>query len=222
MIRKLSLVLAVALLSGCSHDSLDRDSAAEKISSRLSANPKHIMLRIGRVGSHCETIDFHGESHEIDQDPNKNDSVVAVKAGYITAVPDGKGYWKVALTDKGQAFLNQYPARARESEGEKGCEFRQIDFPIATASLVNITGITAGDAERQVDYTWKWVVTDLGVALRQKGEIYPKLTPKQLDYLQFSMNLGSDNPKLPLPVPEDMEIRDTATFKHYDDGWRLQ
>ena len=223
MIRKLSLVLLLAWLSGCSYDSLNRESAAEAINRRFATYRKHVVFDLGRVGSHCETVKLpSGELHEIDQDPT-NDiyAVVAVKGGYITAVPDGKDYWKVALTEKGKAFLNQHPDNSSENERTKGCDFRLVEFPIATASVTGVTGITTGDTERQVDYTWKWVLTDLGVALQEKGEIYPKLTSRQRDLLESSLNASSD-PKLPLPIPEDKQNRGTSTFKHYDDGWRLQ
>lgn len=224
MIGRLSLVLVLALLSGCSHDSLDRESAAKAINSRFEMDQKHILFNLGRVGSHCETVVLpSGEPFESDQDPGKDTSaLIAARAGYITVVPDGKDYWKVTLTDKGQAFLNQHPDHHVEIERTKGCEFRLVAFPVATASVVDVTGVTTGDVEREVDYTWKWVLTDLGVSLRENGEIYQKLTPHERDLLESSLNAGSIGPKLPLPIPDDKVNRATSNFKRYDKGWRLQ
>jgi hypothetical protein len=148
--------------------------------------------------------------------------VIAVQAGYVTAVPDGKDYWKVTLTEKGQAHIDQQRNRLAEIRRTKGCEFRQVAFPIATPSVVDVSGVTSGDSERQVDYTWKWVLTDLGVALRENGEIYRKLSPQDREVLQYVVNATSDDPKISIPIPDDGVIRGTSNFKHYDDGWRVQ
>jgi hypothetical protein len=225
LIRKPWLWLCLMLVVGCSHDSLDRDSAAKQINAHLGANEKKLMFNVGRVGRHCSTVDLgDGKQDEVDLDPAKDIStVVALKAGYVTTAIDGKDYWKVTLTDKGQAFLKKHPGLPYPNETKNGCDFHQVEFPLATASVVEVTSITTGADVREADYSWNWSPTELGVALQEGGEVYSKLDPNQRESLEFFLNFGDRGPKLKIPVPGDNEIhRSTSRFKKYDDGWRLQ
>jgi len=93
----------LGLLLGCSSGKLDRKIATKEIQSHFNGNQSTIVVEVGRVSSHCAYVKKDGS--EVTQDLNPETSlraVVAIKAGYVSATPDGAEFWRVNLTDKGR------------------------------------------------------------------------------------------------------------------------
>jgi hypothetical protein len=221
------LLLAIAVVViGCSKGTLDRKTATERINEAFSKRRPHIPVRIGRVGSHCETRIVDGKTQDVDLNPVADPAaVIASAAGYIDAVPDGQDFWKVTLTDRGRAFAKTYDVVPGPSVDPSHCGYQIYSLPLATAKVTKVTGIVPGDKTAEVELAWNWSLTDLGLALRANGRVYSALTEIQRRSLQdwFYMNPG---PFLPLPAPSDEDLKsehhDTALFVKYDDGWRLK
>jgi hypothetical protein len=223
--RSAWLLVILGLLLGCTKGTLDRETAAEKINTHFSVAQRYLIFYVGRIGSHCSYMEVGGRKDEIDMNPAESiATVVAMKAGYVTVTPDGNGYWKVDLTDKGRAFMTAQHQKLYSHQVQMGCDFEQARFAIAKASVVRVTGVTTGEDSRLVGYQWKWAPTELGIALRENGDLYSKLAPDERVYLRENANfLGFSGPDLPIPVPpEGTTSLATAKFNHYDDGWRLE
>jgi hypothetical protein len=223
--RALLLVVVVVVI-GCSKGTLDRKTATEKINEAFSQQRERIPVRIGRVGSHCETRTINGETHDIDLNPATDPAaVIASAGGYIDAVPDGQDFWKVALTERGRAFVKANDVALEPSVDPDHCGYQIYSLPLATAKVNQVTGIIPGDKSSQVEFAWNWALTDLGMALRANGKVYSALTDVQRRSLQdwFSANPG---PVLSVPAPSEEDLKrehhDTAQFVKYDDGWRLK
>lgn len=221
--RSAWLLVILGLLLGCTKGTLDRETAAAKINRRFRIEQRDLLFDVGRIASHCY-VEVAGRKYETDLNPAENvPTIIAMKAGYVNVTPDGKGYWKVALTDKGQAFMTAQHQRLYGREVNMGCDFEQAQFAIAKASVVQVTGVTTGEDSRLVGYRWKWAPTELGIALRENGDLYLKLAPNERAYLRDNLNLLGSGPDLPIPVPPEGTINvATAKFNHYDDGWRLE
>jgi hypothetical protein len=221
--RSAWLLLILGLLLGCTKGTLDRETAAEKINRRFRLDQRNLLVQVGRIGSHCY-VEVAGRKYETDLNPAKDvPTVVAMKAGYVTVTPEEKGYWKVALTDKGQAFMTAQHQKLYGHEVNMGCDFEQAQFAIAKASVVKVTGVTTGEDSRIVEYRWKWTPTELGNALRENGDLYLKLAPNEQAYLRDNLDVLGSGPNLPIPVPPEGSTNlATAKFNHYDDGWRLE
>jgi hypothetical protein len=219
------LLVIFGLLLGCT-GTLDRETAAEKINRQFRVNQRDLEFHVGRIGSHCAYVDVEGKQEQIDMNPAESiATVVAMKAGYVTVTPDGKDYWKVDLTDKGRAFMTAQHQELYGRHVQMGCDYEQAQFAIAKASVVEVTGVTTGEDSRIVEYRWKWAPTELGIALRENGDLYSKLAPEQRAKLLGDVNSYGYAPgtNLPIPVPpEGPTSLATAKFKHYDDGWRLE
>jgi hypothetical protein len=214
------------LLLGCSNGKLDRKIAAKEIQSHFKDNQSTIVVEVGRVSSHCAYVNKR-DGKEVTQDLNPEtalNAVVAIKAGYVSATPDGADFWKVSLTDKGQRVQDpSWQVSGAYHNQLKGCDYRFSSFPIAHPELVKITGISGDETSPDVDFEWGWTATELGAALREHGAVYAQLTPQQREALS-SVIQGDPSPavfKVPLPVPpEGQTEKESVKFKKYDDGWR--
>ena len=225
MKRVVLLLLVISI--GCSSDKttdknlLDKDTAASEIKSYLHTSDNAISVQIGRVGTHCEEVTASGQKLKVDLTPDTDlNAIILKRAGYVTVAPDGKGLWKVALTDQGNAVLEASKEKPYQHNTGNGCNYQQVDFTLATPELVRIDGISADPNTPQVDYWWKWNATDLGQALRRDGKIYPTLTPLQQAELQSHMRGLVQILQMPVP-PEDFTGHDKAKFTKYTDGWRI-
>jgi hypothetical protein len=222
-----ALLLAVVIVViGCSKSAMDRKTATEEINEAFSKQRVHIPVRVGRVGSHCETRIIDRETKDIDLNPALDPaSVIAKAGGYIDTAPDGKDFWKTTLTDKGRAFAKTYDVAPEPSTDPNHCGYQVYSLPLATAHVTEVTGIVTGENTSSVEFSWNWTLTDLGIALRADGKVYTALTEVQRHSLKdwFYMNPW---PFLPVPAPSEedlkMEHHDTALFVKYDDGWRLK
>ncbi len=217
----LSCLLVGGLLS-CSSGKLDSETAAIKLNAYLSANENLMWAHVGRVGSHCSNYGPGSDGRiALNLNPATDiNAIMAAAAGYVTINPDGKDFWRVTLTDKGRSALSvqqEGPFVARNTLN--GCDFQIGAFALAKPALVKITRITAGDPV-QVEYQWEWAPTALGASLRQDGSVYAVLTPQQRDQLQ--QEIVRFKMRLPIPVPPAADTQhSTASFKKYDDGWRI-
>lgn len=213
--RKVGVVLLL-VLTGCSSNKLDNKTAANVIRSPLAHDQNTIVLDIGRVGASCVYI-LDGEERPADLSPERSPERFAAEAvGYLSVTPDGPGFWKVALTEKGKAFVLGNPA---PQPPLKGCDYQQVSFLLATPELVEVTGVTADENAPEVEYLWKWNVTDLGRGLRKDGKAFAALNQNQRTRLaKFVL---SRIHKLPIPVPpEGYTEQGTVQLKKYTDGWR--
>jgi hypothetical protein len=223
-----ALLLAVAVLViGCSKGTLDRKSASEKINEAFSEECVHIPVRIGRLGLHCETRTAeNGKTADLELDPKTDTAVtMAHAADYVDVVPDGEGSWKVNLTNTGRTFVAAYHIVPEPPPSSSHCGYQFYSLPLATAHVVEVTGIVPGEKTAQVEFTWNWTLTDLGRGLRGDGKIYSALNDVHRDSLKMWLS-ANPGPTLKIPAPSDEELKaphhDTAQFVKYDDGWRLK
>lgn len=213
--RKFGIVVLL-VLAGCSSNKLNNKTAAKVIRSPLAQDQNTIVTDIGRVGATCVyTLD--GEEQPIDLSPERSPERFAAEAiGYLSVTPDGPGFWRVALTEKGKSFVLGNPA---PRSALKGCDYQSVTFLLATPELVEVTGVTADENAPEVEYLWKWNVTDFGRELRQDGKAFAALNQDQRK--SMARFVLSRIHKLPIPVPpEGYTEKGTVQLKKYVDGWR--
>jgi hypothetical protein len=217
MPRILCAVLMLCLLSGCSSDGLSEGTARKQIESRFANEFAYDFVRLGRVGSHCQ-MEIDGRKQEEDLSPDKDAGVlVAQMAGYLEVTPDGPGYWQVNLTAKGRNAPNDEAHKYRDYHNNlNGCDYGTYTFAMAHPELVRVKAISRVDDAWVVEFTWKWVTTELGRALQSNGEIYSKLDPQIAAGLKYS--IGGHVMKPPVPVPAE-ELPDHLAFKLGTDGY---
>jgi len=228
MNRTRFLVLLVFLM-GCSSGSLNRRTAKDAIQNRFNDDISGILLHIGRVGSHCFSLDYRNQQSPIDLTPGKSvETAVAQLAGYIDVKPDGPDYWLVTLTQKGKTAMNMERLKFGDDHNTlNACDHRGWAFALASMDVVQVTGISndqgKGSDARMVDFQWRWKPTELGEMLRENGSMYQKLTPEQRKELKNSIFNPTDPSRVEIPVlPDDAIHSARLPFKKYDDGWRLQ
>jgi hypothetical protein len=213
-------LLPLCLLTACSGSKmLDNSTAEEKIRSSFSQKQYYIYSHIGRIGTDCGTKTVQGIEVNVGSKPDASE-ISAIAAGYITVEPDGPNFRKITLTEQGKAAADGEPY---EGDVQKGCDYKQINFPVANRELVQIEGITADENNPEVEYLWRWKVTKLGEALREDGAAYKALTPEQrsaMERLEISTTGSFGNFPLPIP-PEGSISRSTVRFKRFTDGWRM-
>ena len=175
-----------------------------------------ILADLGRLGSSCVMISDDGSTWPR-LTPSKNAAILALQSlGYATVTPDGPGFWRVELTEKGNALLHGAPLPGSAS---KQCNTQVVDFLLGTREVTKVTNITGDEKTATVEYSWKWKTTELGQALRKDGKAYAVLTPDQRKSLTHHTTLLS--PGFPIPAPEEDDvITGTATFAKFADGWR--
>ncbi len=220
------LFAVVAVVIGCSKGTLDRKTATEKVNEMFRSQRARIPVRVGRVGLHCETRTDHGKTEDSSLDPKSDTAVVMARAaGYVDVVPDGEGFWKVNLTDGGRAFAEAYHVVSEPAPDSSHCGYQIYSLPLATAHVVEVTGIVSAEKAAMVEMAWTWTLTDLGRELRPDGKIYSALDDVHRESLKEWL-AASRGPSLEIPAPSDGELKaphkDIAVFVKYDDGWRLK
>lgn len=217
----------ILILSGCSKQALDANTAFASIDKKLNGEAHRLMVRVGRVGSHCVTLDVNGQTYPVDINPDKDlDTMIASRAGYVAVTPDGKDFWKVALTSSGQAFLDSQHERPYSPEAPNGCSYSSVDMTLARPVAVKVTSISGDNNAAEATYAWKWQLTDLGTMLRDNGAVYSNLTPEQKAKLTERLSDTTFAPAISAPLPPDQQMNSTyeakAEFKRSESGWRLQ
>jgi hypothetical protein len=216
---RIAALLLLSVLIGCSSKMMDNKTAEEKMTRSLRTDRYSLFMQIGRVGSNCGSDSVQGIELTKNLTPTSSEVTLAAKAlGYITIVPDGPNFWKVELTEKGKSAIDRKPYGKTT---ENGCDYQQVNLPLATRELVKITGITADENNPEVEYLWRWKPTEFGEALREGGAAFVVLTPDQRSELVQGMMGG--HPDLPIPVPPgDFVAKGVTRFKKFTDGWRPQ
>lgn len=223
----LLLALVFCLCIGCSKQALDSTTAFSSIDHKLKGQKQALLVYIGRVGSHCDFAQIGNNSFPVDLNPDKIYEMVTVrKAGYITVAPDGKDFWKVALTPQGQSFLDAEHQKLFDHETPNGCDFMVVDFPVARPVAVKVMNVSGDENTAEADYVWQWKLTELGNALQENGSVYRTLSPATQHELRDWLAKNVYAPSISLPLPADQELTKTyeatAQFKKAEDGWRIQ
>jgi hypothetical protein len=211
---KLGLLMLLAVLTGCSN-TISKKMAVEQIRKVYEDGDATILPNIGRVGEHCLYVPDRGEPWDDDRTPSKDAKVLAIQAvGYVTVTPDGPGFWKVDLTEKGKSLIHQ---RLVPDPPRKGCDYQVVSFLLGARDDIKVTNITGDENKATVEFTWRWKTTELGKAFRKDGKVYAALTPDQLRSFRHITLLS---PPFPMPAPEDNDlIAGTATFAKDANGW---
>ena len=221
------ICLVIFLLSGCSKQGLNEKAAFASIDKRLKGEGQVLMVRIGRVGSHCVSMEVNGETYPVDISPDQDlDTIIARKAGYVAVTSDGNDYWKVTLTSSGHAFVDSQHEQPYSPEAPNGCDYSSLDMPLARPVAVKVTGITGDNDSAQATYLWKWQLTELGTMLQGSGPIYSTLTTEQKEKLSKLLSDSTFAPDKSAPMPSDSPTGATyeakAQFKRSQAGWRIQ
>lgn len=117
------------------------------------------------------------------------------KAGFITATKDRMG-WHVQVTPAGE--------KAFQSVNGNLDADNNWFVPLATREMVSVTGISTNENIAQADFAWKWKMNSLGL-LFATGD--------------YSAELAAEPGKLVIYSGDESN---TAIFKKWDDGWRLE
>jgi hypothetical protein len=220
MPRILCAVLMLCLLSGCSSKELSEGTVKKELQSRLEKQMVWDSVTLGRIGSHCQR-EWEGKIEADDLSPEKDLDMVAAQAGgYIAVIPDGPDFWRVSLTDKGKAAQDAEKYKVREYKSNlAGCDFKSYAIAVGHPEFGRVVDIQRTQDAWNVNFTWKWALTDFGRGLQKNGEIYSKLSPDQISHL--SDRLGRRGMALPVPATTD-EIPMKAEFKMGTDGvWNV-
>jgi hypothetical protein len=214
---RIAALLLLSVLIGCSSKMMDNKTAEERVSYYLKKDQNFIFVDIGRVAIDCGTSS-RDKDVKLGVDPTSDLEVLVVQAaGDVTVTQDGPGFWKIEPTEKGKADI----VRELVVTDQKGCNYKPTWFAVAIPTLVRITGITANENVPEVEYQWKWNVTELGQALKANGKAYALLDPDQRERLAKYKIFGK--PTIPIPVPEENGLeKGVMQFKKYTDGWRRQ
>jgi DNA-binding MarR family transcriptional regulator len=222
------LLLACLVLAGCQSKPPDNEDALSRINSRYQLWTRSLILKIGRVGPNCYFLSS-GQEVPLNLTPSDDTELtVAQRAGYLTVTPDGKDFWKVELTEKGRASLAQNEQVSHRSpyghETGNGCDFYQVEFPIARATAIEITASRPDEQSCEYDFSWRWQPTELASVLQRDAEIFSRLTPQEKEQLSKEINAFGGSPPLPVPFPSSAESslnKRTAVFTKHSDGWKF-
>ncbi len=141
-----------------------------------------------------------GNLQKWDRSPETQNEYAALeKAGFITT-RKGRSGWHVDVTPAGEkAFQAVDATRDHEKDGD------YFAIPLATREMVRVTGISINGNLAQVDFDWKWKMNSLGLLFATADysvELRERETGNTAIYSGDEFN--------------------TAIFKKWDDGWRLQ
>jgi DNA-binding MarR family transcriptional regulator len=221
----ITIIFSICLMAGCSGVP-SQESALASINSSYGASPRSLTFKIGRVGPNCYFLSS-GQQVPADLTPQRDMPLTILeRAGYVTVTPDGKDFWKVELSEKGRALQAKHEqVFLREPYGHEtgnGCDYYQVDLPVARAVAVQISAMRPGESSCEYDFSWHWQPTELASFLEQDSEIFSKLTPQQKEQLSKQANAYGDSPPLPLPFPANagnVLAKRTAIFRKHDKGW---
>jgi hypothetical protein len=173
---RIAPLLLLCLATACSpRDFLTRRLAADSIAASPTFNTtQEFFLRTGVVSNK----DFVSPEYLVMQRHGWISGSNATCPADVSPPP----CWDVALTPNGvNVFRGLLPSDTSLSQ--------YFNVPTARRELIQITGISKGEATAQVDFRWRWVpLNAVGSAL----------------------------------YSEDMQYASSVTFRHYDDGWRVE
>ncbi len=142
---------------------LDREVSVELVTRHLALLNERIDFQIG---SHCPILTAFDPSWS-----NLKADILA-KAQYVSLTGNSQGYSQARITDLGRATMSDLQPQS------EGCEF-EASFLLARPGLVEITGINGDQESPEITYSWRWVLTRLGAAMGEHGQIYAVLTDAQ-------------------------------------------
>jgi hypothetical protein len=190
---RVSSLLVVGLLIFAAGFSEEKDTKAITDALNQSTNKDSIKLvyMIGRVSGKC------GSFTELDPIPAQIDFIAAQKAGLVTIVPDGPGFWNVELANaKPQVLENLKKAKYNETDG---CRSLTMFDTVATKSVVEVKRINKLiNQKSEVEFTWKWTLAPTGIKL------IDSLSQKQLSQLNDNLR----NPALLMKHDDTFNLTD--------------
>jgi hypothetical protein len=220
------LALAASLNCGSSRQ-LDRKKAAERIEGAPQFRQVfYVVVAHQRNQRHLDPetapADARGEAAAVADFFNsspyrgvlKELSLVTVKARFA-GVEDGRNVFDldIRLTDAGRKLWQ-----------EAGAPVNEAAIPLAKRELLEVTGLTGGDATQaaraEAEFTWQWVPTAAGRAMMRGTPEFARLPDRirqQFDAPGLTVfDIGAHRP---------LELggvhQANAQFQLYDDGWRL-
>ena len=119
------------------------------------------------------------------------------RAGLVTIVPDGPGFWNVELANaKPQVLENLKKAKYNETDG---CRSLTMFDTVATKSVVEVKRINKLiNQKSEVEFTWKWTLAPTGIKL------IDSLSQKQLSQLNDNLR----NPALLMKHDDTFNLTD--------------
>lgn len=229
------LVAAVCALPSCSSSNrLDRSKAAEMI--RRSPQFTHVHRMIIRHGSDRRYLDpvspeetrQQGEARAVeswrDSYPYRAVLVelglVEVKAQYVSTQMygdrEGRSTYdlQIRLTPRGEQLWR-----------DLGLEVDPAAVPLARRKLLQITGITGGDAAKasraSAEFTWEWEPTQAGAAMTEGTAEFSHLPDRIKQMFESPESTPFPTFKSKVPLRLTGVRRGVANCQLFDDGWRL-
>lgn len=214
------LIAFLVLAVGCSDNkTISQKIVEEQIKKNLNQALARMAIDVGRIGTACAVTLSDGKETSMDLSPARNTTLIAGQAaGFVSVTPDGNGFWKVALTEKGKAAVER---AAAPDPPKNGCDYQITFFIAGTPQLVKVTGVTTSQETPEAEFLWQWNLTEFGRELRVGGKIYAALTPEQRKDLHDYILITAVD--FPIPAPQEKDVHGgKVSFKKYTDGWRIQ
>jgi hypothetical protein len=214
------LLLGIAQVGCSKKDKLDDETAKKAVNSMLDDKAR-IETNIGRVGTDCIQFFLNGEEVSTSLDPGKDPfTFIAEQAGYFKETSNGPGFWTVSLTDKGEKAVAAGDIKLKPVPPRKGCDYQNATLILGRTELDKIDRIVSGEDSTQIDYTYRWRLTDLGRTMRQDGSIYKLLDEDQRKFLARYSH--GHLHVFPIPAPDDSYTEsENIRVKKYPEGWQL-
>jgi hypothetical protein len=116
-----------------------------------------------------------------------------------------------ALMRAGYADTSGYDdtfyALPKASGDDFACDARNCRVTVARAGNVEVTGLSVGERDVRVEFTWGWALTPAGTELQNAG-------------LDFGMRISSLI--VLVDLDESRRYNGSGHLRQYDDGWRVE
>jgi hypothetical protein len=133
----------------------------------------------------------------------------------FAGVEDGRNVFdlNISLTDAGRQLWQ-----------EVGAPVNEAAIPLAKRDLLEVTGLTGGDATQggraTAEFTWRWVPTVAGRAMMRGTPEYERLPDRiKQQFNESGLTVFDIGAHRPLELGGAHQAN--AQFQLYDDGWRL-
>jgi hypothetical protein len=208
-----SLLISLLLLTGCSGGQ-DKKAAIEAINKGMRKEALSVHVLLGRVSPKCAPIVHARGNQDL---TTVTDYQAAEKGGLISMTPDGPGFWKVELVNPKPGLVEALKNSHRY--GKDGCDYVLFNFSVAEKSVADINLHEISSEKAEAEFTWKWVLTPLGVRLvdslnaQQRAQVNADLETSRLQS-DPTFDL-SDITQSSSPHPGKKSLKKSA------DGWVL-
>jgi hypothetical protein len=173
----LSTSLALLILASCAPGRLSRDQAADS----LRKQPEFGDFNVVVLFLHPQVFRQDG--------PDGPAYRAAAQAGFITIIPRVGNIATAVITPQGEKAAGAPGWKL----GPGASRADELVIPVATRELTEVTGVVGSGREAQVDFTWRFRLTDTGKELVSHG-------------LSFATPAHGAK----------------ASFRRHDDGWRVE